>query len=71
MHLRYEYSYTKTITKEPTLEELKEKVEQINEAISSVSKCDLKAETKDFIIKELRSEKAELINLMHKKVNEL
>lgn len=59
------------IKKEPTLEDLKEKVVQINEAIDSVSKCDLLAETKDFIIKELQDKKAELIKLMHQKIDEL
>jgi hypothetical protein len=68
MHFEH---YTRITFREPTLEELKEKVEQINEAIDSVSKCDIPAETKALIITELRNKKAELINLMHKKVNEL
>lgn len=69
MHFEH---YTRiTFREEPTLEELKEKVIQINEAISSVSKCDLQTETKALIITELRNKKAELIKLMHQKVDEL
>lgn len=68
--MHYEH-YTRITFREPTLEELKEKVEQINEAISSVSKCDLEDTTKALIITELRNKKAELIKLMHQKVDEL
>ena len=70
MHPRiYDYNWKREI--KPTLKDLKEKVVQINEAIDSVSKCDLLAETKDFIIKELQDKKAELIKLMHQKIDEL
>jgi hypothetical protein len=69
MHPRY-YSFCE-IKREPSFEDLKEKVVQINEAIDSVSKCDLPTETKDFILKELQDKKAELIKLMHQKIDEL
>ncbi len=71
MHPEHYYGFERTRHKKPTLEELKEKVERINEAINSVSKCDLDVGIKDFILSKLRNEKAELIRLMHQKVDEL
>ena len=58
-------------TKEPTLEELKAKIIKINEAIESIRECDLSEPTKTLAIDELIVKKANLKELMHKKVNEL
>lgn len=69
--MHYEHYTRITFREESTLEELKEKVLQLNEAIDSVSKCDLEDTTKALIITELRNKKAELIKLMHQKVDEL
>jgi hypothetical protein len=68
MHPNY---YAHTIERKPTLEELKEKVLKIQEAIRSIFACELNDEMKTLIIKELQDKKEELINLMHKTVDEL
>ena len=57
--------------KEYTLEELKEKVIEITEAIKYISECELSASVKDLAINELKDKKAHLKELMHKKVDEL
>lgn len=56
---------------EPTLTDLEVKVIKINEAIESIRECDLSEPTKTLAIDELIVKKANLKELMHKKVNEL
>lgn len=58
-------------TKEPTLEELKANIENINEAIVCIKKCDLSEPTKMLVIDELLVKKRKLKELMHEKVDEL
>ena len=58
-------------TKEPTLEELEEKIIKINEAIKCIRECDLSEPTKTLAIDELIVEKTKLKELMHNKINEL
>ena len=57
--------------KEYTLEELKKKVMEITEAIKYISECELSESVKDLAINELKDKKAHLVELMHKKVDEL
>lgn len=57
--------------RETTLEEAKEKVTKITEAIRSISDCDISDEVKALAIKELQEKKAKLIALMHQRVDEL
>ena len=69
MHWNYEYEPSKKET--TTLEEVKEKVVKINEAVRSISDCDISDEVKALTLKELQEKKAKLIALMHQRVDEL
>lgn len=64
------WRYSKTQT-EYTLEELKERVTKINEAIKCIGDSELSVETTALAIKELSEKKAELIALMHRMIDEL
>lgn len=69
MHWNYEYEPSKRET--TALEEVKEKVVKINEAVRSISDCDISDEVKALTLKELQEKKAKLIALMHQIVDEL
>ena len=72
MHPRSHYScYDCPRQKEYTLEELKDKVTEITEAIKYISECELSESVKNLAINELKEKKAHLKELMHKKVDEL
>lgn len=57
--------------REETLEELKAKVNEINEAIECIEKCALCNKVKNLAIDELQDKKKELKELMHKQVDKL
>jgi len=54
-----------------TLEELKARVVKITQSIEIIDEFELSPEIKSLAIKELQEKKAELVELMHKKVDEL
>ena len=64
-------SFCSCSKKEPTLEELKAKVMEINDAIECIAECDLSVSVKDLAINELKAKKEALKELMRQKVDEL
>ena len=54
-----------------SLRELEDEVWKITEKQNYISNCNLSEETTSLAIKELQEQKKELLELMHKKVNEL
>lgn len=58
-------------THKETLEELKARVVKITQSIEMIDEFELSPEIKSLAIKELQEKKAELVALMHKKIDEL
>lgn len=71
MHPRSYYYCECCQQKEDTLEELKAKVMKIAESINCIANSELSYDVKTLAINELKEKKAKLIELMHKKVDEL
>lgn len=66
------YFYTREHTiKKDTIEDLKEKIIKINEAIECLQTCDLSEPVNTLIVNGLMETKANLKEIMHKMINEL
>lgn len=58
-------------TKELSLEELENKANEIAKKQNYISNCGLSAEVTALAIKELQEQKAEIVKLIHEKIDEL